>query len=255
MRQAPTYRIVDSACSRVGRATQTANTFLAALCLFFGSAIAAFVPASFEARIVYLFFFGLIPALGFYLIGHILCHMLGLSCKLCQIIAARCLRWLAPFAKGLVDWASAPVSDGLDRCSMTLARCRLGTGQWMQRLFRLAQKAYCSVNRRYRRVHWAIFEFSCLLIRNTARFVIRMQQCDRITGRILYENVFSAADDFHCRLGTGQWMQRLSRLAQKAYCSVNRRYRRVHWAIFEFSCLLIRNTARFVIRMQQSVGR
>ena len=176
MRQAPTYRIVDSACSRVGRATQTANTFLAALCLFFGSALAAFVPASFEARIVYLFFVGLIPALGFYLTGHILRHMLGLSCKLCRIIAARCLRWLAPFAKDLVDWARTPVSDGLDRCSMTLARCRFETGQWMQRLSRLARKAYCSVDRRYRRVHWAIFEFSCLLIRNTARFIIRMQQ-------------------------------------------------------------------------------
>ena len=41
--------------------------------------------------------------------------------------------------------------------------------------------------------------------------------------------------------------------ARKAYCLVDRRYRRVHWAIFEFSCLLIRNTARFIIRMQQSV--
>ena len=176
MRQAGIYRIVDLACSRVGRAAQTANTFLAALCLFFGSAFAASAPNSLEARILNLFFFGLIPALGFYLSGYILRHMLRLSCRLCEIIAALCLQWLALFANGLADWASALVSDGLDRCSMTLARCRLGTGQWMQRLSRLAQKACCSANRRYRRVHRAIFEFACLLIRNTARFVIRMQQ-------------------------------------------------------------------------------
>lgn len=176
MRQAPTYQIIDSACSRVGRATQTANTCLAALCLFFGSAVAASAPASFEARIVYLLFFGLVPALGFYLIGYILRHLLGLSCKLCEIIAARYLRWLAPIANCLVDWLSTPVSDAFKRCSITLARCRLGTDQSMQRLSHLAQKAYCSVNRRYRLVDRAFFEFSCLLIRNSARFVIRMQQ-------------------------------------------------------------------------------
>ena len=45
----------------------------------------AFVPASFEERIGYLFLFGLIPALGCYLIGHILRGALALSCKLCGI--------------------------------------------------------------------------------------------------------------------------------------------------------------------------
>jgi hypothetical protein len=44
-------------------------------------------------------------------------------------------------------------------------------------------------------------------------------------------------------------MHRLSRLGQEAYCSIHCRY--WHKAIFEFSCLLIRNTARFVIRMQR----
>ena len=175
MRQALVYRAVDPACSRVGRATQAAGTFLATLCLFFGTAFAAYVPASLEKRIVYLFFIGLIPALGFYVSGHILRQMLGLSCKLCEIIAGRCVRLLAPFANGLVNWAGASVLDALDRCSMVIARCLEVTGQCMQRLFRLGRKAYCLVHRWYWHIHKAIFDFSCLLIRNAARFVIRMQ--------------------------------------------------------------------------------
>src|ERR1017187_6839781 len=51
MKQALVYQAVDPACSRVGRATQTAGTFLAVLCLFFGAAFAATVPASLEKRI------------------------------------------------------------------------------------------------------------------------------------------------------------------------------------------------------------
>ena len=175
MKQSVVYRAVDPACSRVARATQTAVTFLAAFCLFFGTAFAISAPASLEKRIIYLFFVGLIPALGFYVSGHILRQMLGLSCKLCEIIAAHCVRLLAPFANSLVNWAGASVLDALDRCSMIIARCLLMNGQCMQRLSRLGQKAYCPVHRWYRHLHKAIFEFSCLLIRNTARFVIRMQ--------------------------------------------------------------------------------
>ena len=175
MRHAPVYRAVDPACSRVGRATQAAGTFLAALCLFFGPAFAASVPASLEARIVYLFFFGLIPALGFYVSGHILRQMCWCSVAgYVRSIPARCVRRLVPCANGLANWAGATVLDVLDRCLMIIARCLLTTGQWMHRLSRLGQEAYCSIHCRY--WHKAIFEFSCLLIRNTARFVIRMQR-------------------------------------------------------------------------------
>ena len=175
MRQAPVYRAVDPVCSRVGQAAQTAGTFLAVLCLFFGATFAASVSASLEKRIVYLFFVGLIPALGFYVSGYVLRQILGLSCKLCEIIAARCVRLLGPFANGLVNWAGASILDALDRCSMIIARCLLTTGQWMQRLFRLGPRAYCSIHRCYWQVHKAMFEVSFLLIRITARFVIRMQ--------------------------------------------------------------------------------
>ena len=48
MKQA--YRDVGSACTRVGQASQTAGTFLAGLCLFFGVTFAASIPASWRAR-------------------------------------------------------------------------------------------------------------------------------------------------------------------------------------------------------------
>jgi hypothetical protein len=184
MRQAPTYRVVDSACSRVGREAQTAGTFLSVLCLFFVSAFTVFIPASFEERVGYFFLFGLAPALGFYLIGHILGGMLALSCKLCGIIASHCLRWHARFTKSLLNWASASVLDLSDRCSSTLAHYRLAAGRCMQILPRWAQKQRRSVSRQYRYVCRSIIEFSCLLIRNAARFLITLQRSvDRSSKR------------------------------------------------------------------------
>jgi hypothetical protein len=128
MRQVPRHRVVESACSRVGRAAQTAAIFLGILCLFYIIVFIAFVPASFEERIGYLFLFGLIPALGCYLIGHILRGALALSCKLCSMIAPHCLRWQARFTNSVLNWANGSARDLLERCSLTLAHCRLATG-------------------------------------------------------------------------------------------------------------------------------
>ena len=159
----------------MGQATQTAGTFLAGLCLFLGTAFAASIPASLENRIAYLFFVGLIPALVSYVSGHILRRMLEVSCKLCEIVGARCFRLLAPFANGLANWMGASVVDVFDRCSIATDRCLLTTGQCVQRLLRLGQKAHWSAYRWYWHVRKAIFQFLCLLIRNTARFLISMQ--------------------------------------------------------------------------------
>ena len=175
MKQASVYRAVDTACTRVGQATQTAGTFLAGLCLFFGTTFAAFIPTSLENRIAYLFFVGLIPALVSYVSGYILCRVLGLSCKLCEIVGTSCARLLAPLANGLATWTGACIVDVLDRCSIATDRCLLTTGQCVQRLFRFGQKVRWSVYRWYCHVRKAIFQFSCLLIRNAARFLIRMQ--------------------------------------------------------------------------------
>jgi hypothetical protein len=175
MERVPVYRAVNSACSRVARATQTAGSILAALCLFFGAALAVTVQAPLEKQITYLLFIGLVPAFGFYVSGHILRRMLGLSCQLCEITAARCARLLAPFVYGLMNWTSAFILDALDRCLMAMARCLVTTGKGTQRLFCLRREAYRSVYRWYWHVYTGIFEFLCLLIRSAAQFVIRMQ--------------------------------------------------------------------------------
>jgi hypothetical protein len=142
----------------------------------------ASIPASSNERTGYFFLFGLIPALGFYLIGYILRGMLALSGKLCGIIAPHFLSWQASFTERLLIWASASALDLLDRCSAALAHCRLATGQRMQILSRWARKERCALKRQYRCACRAIIEFSCLLIRNAARFVITLRQpVDRST--------------------------------------------------------------------------
>ena len=186
MRQAPTQRVVESACSRVGRATQTAGTFLSVLCLIFVTVFTASIRASFEERIGYFLLVGLL-ALGFYLVGHLLRGMLVVSSKLCGIIAPHWFRWQAPFTQRLLNWASASVRHLLATCSSTLEYYRLTASQCMQILSGLAQKERCALNRQYRYACRTIIEFSCLLIRNAARFVITMQQSvDRSAKRGSY---------------------------------------------------------------------
>jgi hypothetical protein len=71
-----------------------AGNHLAVACLFFGAAFAAFVSGSVEQRIGNLFSFGLIPAVGFYAGGHIIGQLLVLGVELCDMIVARCFRYV-----------------------------------------------------------------------------------------------------------------------------------------------------------------
>ena len=178
MRQASTYRPDDRTyfCSsnvhqngELGPAILRAGNFLAILCLLFGTAFILFVPASLEQRIGSLFFFGFIPAAGFCAAGHILSQLLALGSKLCEMIAARCFRCLALLVNNFVIWVSPPVSGASIGCLMALARCLLS------KLSALNQRAYRSIRHRCWRAHAAFIEFLCLLIRSSARFVIRMQ--------------------------------------------------------------------------------
>jgi hypothetical protein len=166
MRQARKYRGVDRnyfyssrgrQSSQPGPAALRAGSLLAVLSLSFGIALAAFVPASLEQRIGSLFFFGLIPAIGFYAGGHILSQLFVLSSELCNVIAARCLWCVAVLITDLMNWAGLRVSNSL---------AKLPT---------LRQRVYYSVHRCYCHVNWAIVDFCCLLIRSIARFIIRMQ--------------------------------------------------------------------------------
>jgi hypothetical protein len=87
-----------------------AGKYLAVICLFFGAALAAFVPGSLEPRLGNLFCFGLMPAVGFYVGGYVLGQLLVFSVKLCDTIMARCSQYAAHLANALLNWAGAHVA-------------------------------------------------------------------------------------------------------------------------------------------------
>jgi hypothetical protein len=172
MRQIPLYQGIDQTCLYPSKARQSgqpgpaalrAGNLLAVVCLSFGTAFAAFVPAALEQRIVSLFFFGLIPAVGFYAGGHILSQLFVFSGELCDMFVAPCFRYAVPLVNDLMSWVGTSVSAKLPA---------------------LRQKVYYSVHCGYWRLHRAIVDFSCLLIRSAARFIIRMQASQQLkSGR------------------------------------------------------------------------
>jgi hypothetical protein len=163
MMRASNYRTarVESYSQRngqLGPSTRLAGSFLALLCLFFGIAISAYVPSSLEQRIGSLFFFGLIPAVGFYAAGHILGHLLMFGASLCELIAIRCLRCFVILVGKFVCWIRQ-VAFGLSiRCLIAVVRCRL------TKLSDVSQEA-----------HEGFINLLHLLIRSGARFVIAVQ--------------------------------------------------------------------------------
>jgi hypothetical protein len=69
--------------------------------LVVGAAFATFVQASVEQRMTGLLFFGLMPALGFYVSGYILYRTLVLTCMLCEFTAERGFRRIPAAAHAL----------------------------------------------------------------------------------------------------------------------------------------------------------
>ena len=133
-----------------------AGKFLAVVCLSFGT-VTVFVSGSVQQRIGNLFFFGLIPAVGFYAGGHILGQLLVWGVELCDMIMARCFRCAVLLINDLLSSAVTHVSNGLAR------------------LPAVRQKVCYSAYRYYGRVYHVIFDFSCLLIRSAARFAMRIE--------------------------------------------------------------------------------
>jgi len=137
----------------VGRTAQTVCTLLAVISIIFTAVFAAFAPGVLKERTSDFLFLGLTPALGFYVSGHILRHVVILGGKLGESIAIYCYRRIAPLTNDLAKWAIACGLDNpVETCLTILARCLLT---------------------RQHRI--AIFKSSCLLIRQGARFAIRMQ--------------------------------------------------------------------------------
>jgi hypothetical protein len=116
MGQAPINDGINRRSSKVRKSPQPgpavirAGNYLAVVCLFFGVAFAAFVSGPLEQR-VDLFWFGLIPAIGFYLGGNILGRLLVLGVKLCDMMMARCSRYAVRLTNDFLSWAGRQVSN------------------------------------------------------------------------------------------------------------------------------------------------
>jgi hypothetical protein len=140
----------------VGRTAKMVCTLLAIISILLAALFSAFAPGTYKERTPDLLFVGLMPALGFYLSGHILRHVLTLGGKIGESIAICCYRQIVPLTRGRAKWALACGLDSfLATCLMILTRCLWTMRCWL--------------------VREAIFEFSCLLIRQGARFAISMQ--------------------------------------------------------------------------------
>jgi hypothetical protein len=160
MRPASAYQRLDrNDLYQLGPTAIRVGFFLAGVCLSFGAAVATLIPVSLEQRLGNLFFLGLVPAVGCYAAGHILGQLLVLASKICDMIVARCSRCAVLFLNDLLGWVCMAVSNVLAR------------------LPGVRREVCCSTHQAYWRVHWAIFDLSCLLIRSVAQFIIRMQGC------------------------------------------------------------------------------
>ena len=177
----PTKRTRHCSSSRRQRFAQLSlvtlrvANLLSMMSLLFGLA-AAFVPGSLEQRIGSFLFFGLIPAAALHLGGAVFGPLLAFSSELCEVIIALCFRWLARIVKKYVKLASQCVSYRSVRYLVPPV-CTVKSSMWS-----LSRRASYSIRRNCQHAHRAIFEFSCLLIRSGARFILRMQR-SRTTSR------------------------------------------------------------------------
>jgi hypothetical protein len=153
-----------------------AANLLSMMSLLFGVAAAAFVPGSLEQRVGTFFFFGLIPAAALHVGGAVLGPLLAFSSELCEVTIALCFRWLRRFVKKYVKWASQCVSYASARYLMPPTRTVVLS------MSSLSRSTSDSIRRSCQHADRAIFDFSCLLIRSGARFILRMQR-SRTTSR------------------------------------------------------------------------
>jgi hypothetical protein len=155
--------------------TLRAANLLSMMSLLLGLA-AAFIPGSLEQRIGSFLFFGLIPAAALHLGGAVLGPLLAFSSELCEVTIALCFRSLARIVKKYVKLASQCVSYASARYLMPPARTVVSS------MSNLSRSTSYSIRRSCQHADRAIFEFSCLLIRSGARFILRMQR-SRTTSR------------------------------------------------------------------------
>jgi hypothetical protein len=164
---------------QLGPAVVSVGTFLAFSCFFFGTWFAVYASGSFEQQIEIFFFLGLMPAAGFYAVGHLLSGLLVLGSALCEKILVQCFRCVVLILSGLLSWISAPASD------VSSIRCVIAAGRFaLLRLHAVNQKTYRSFRRSCLDTYVVFIGFCCLLIRSAARFLIGMQATIRLDAPV-----------------------------------------------------------------------
>jgi hypothetical protein len=160
---------------QLASATLRYSNLLAVGALIFGAACAAFIPASLEQRLGTVFFFGLMPAVAFHGGGFVLSLALEFSMQFCERAAALGFRYLARLIGYTGVFLRAP------RGGAAIEYLSLLTRDLLCKTSEFASNASRSAHRGCRRAETAMLELSCLAIRNTARFIIRVQDLQHST--------------------------------------------------------------------------
>jgi Zn-dependent protease with chaperone function len=168
-----TYRRADRTYlysnAQLASAFAITGKLFAALCLCLGIATALLVSAPPEQRIFNAFFFGVIPALAFWLGGYFLSRWLVFSFEVCETLAKSCFHCLTRLTTQFVKCVAPPI---LDAAAGLVLRAR----RLLPELYDRSDKTYATADRLYWRVYTNLYELVCLLIRSTARIIIRIQE-------------------------------------------------------------------------------
>jgi hypothetical protein len=162
MNQEPKYRIVTQIISHIAdyhrrSAIQRAGVFLAVIWSFFGPVAAGFDSPPLQERMAILLLCGLIPAAAIYVAGYILSQLIMFRGQVSDITVAGCFGYITFYANYFVN------------------RAVLSSAKVWDQIVRLAQNLCCSINHLCWRTQAHLVEIACLLIRSTARFIIRLQ--------------------------------------------------------------------------------
>src|SRR4029078_6043853 len=149
------YPLSRRQADQLGPATLRVSKLLDIGSILFGSACAAFVPASLEQRFGAVFLFGLTPAIGFHGGGLVLSLLFGISSELAERIANLCFRYFARLVTATMLMLNVERSYRL--------------GEYLLDRMRTVLR---SVDRCCRRLEGDIFQFSCLIIRSSACFFL-----------------------------------------------------------------------------------
>jgi Bacterial SH3 domain len=162
MKQGPKYRITARIISHITdcqrrSAIQRAGVFLAVIWSSFGPVTAGFDSPPLQQRISFLLLFGLIPAATIYVAGYMLSQLIMFKGQVNVITAAACFQYITFCVNYFVN------------------RAVLSTPKVWNKLVRVAQNVCGSVSHFCWRTQALFVEIACLLIRSTARLIIKLQ--------------------------------------------------------------------------------